>query len=341
MALWLVRAGKHGEDENTALEKGLAIIGWLEMPDVSGVKSFEEMKQKHFETYTEMSPKAAINNAAQLWAFTKRIQKNDLVVLPLKTRSLIAIGKVVGDYQYSNGRHVRKVKWIKEDIPRNAFGQDILYSFGAFMTVCRIQRNDAEERVTAVLAGKPDPHMTGKSATAGAATDSETPDDAAEGFIDLEEQAFDQIRKSIESNFKGHDLTRLIEAILNVQGYQTYMAPKGPDGGIDILAGAGAMGFDKPRICVQVKSGGVQNDSAIRELEGVMSRVGADQGLFVSWDGFNKTALANKRDLFFKVRLWDDKKIISNLLSCYERMPDEMQAELPLKRIWVVVPKDG
>ena len=26
MALWLIRAGKHGEDENTALDKGLAII---------------------------------------------------------------------------------------------------------------------------------------------------------------------------------------------------------------------------------------------------------------------------------------------------------------------------
>lgn len=38
MALWLVRAGKYGEDENAALEKGMAIVGWLEMPDVSGVK---------------------------------------------------------------------------------------------------------------------------------------------------------------------------------------------------------------------------------------------------------------------------------------------------------------
>lgn len=28
MALWLVRAGKHGERENLALEKGLALPGW-------------------------------------------------------------------------------------------------------------------------------------------------------------------------------------------------------------------------------------------------------------------------------------------------------------------------
>ena len=33
MALWVVRAGRHGEHEDTALEKGLAIAGWEELPD--------------------------------------------------------------------------------------------------------------------------------------------------------------------------------------------------------------------------------------------------------------------------------------------------------------------
>ncbi|ABW66635.1 conserved hypothetical protein [Desulfosudis oleivorans Hxd3] len=299
------------------------------------------MKRKHAEVYPDMSPSAVNNHAAQAWAFSQRIDKGDLVVLPLKTRSLIAIGKIKGDYQYLDGRHVRKVEWLKENIPRTTFGQDLLYSFGAFMTVCQIKRNNAEERVKAILAGKPDPHRQGKAAKKDMSTDSNiVTDDDTEGFVDLEEQAVDQIRRLIQARFGGHNLTRLVEAILQVQGYQTYRSPEGPDGGIDILAGFGPMGFDKPRICVQVKSGGVQNDAAIRELEGVMSRVGAEQGLFVSWDGFNKTALANTSGLFFKVRLWDDKKIIFNLLSSYADLPDEIQAELPLKRIWVMVPDD-
>ena len=67
----------------------------------------------------------------------------------------------------------------------------------------------------------------------------------------------------------------------------------------------------------------------------------AEQGLFVSWDGFNRTALSKTRDIFFKVRLWDDKKVISNLLSSYEKLPDEIQAELPMKRIWIVVPEEN
>jgi len=43
MALWLVRAGKHGERENLALEKGLALPGWDELPDLSDIKTREEL----------------------------------------------------------------------------------------------------------------------------------------------------------------------------------------------------------------------------------------------------------------------------------------------------------
>jgi restriction system protein len=36
-------------------------------------------------------------------------------------------------------------------VPRSAFEQDLLYSFGAFMTVCGMARNDAEARVRAMV----------------------------------------------------------------------------------------------------------------------------------------------------------------------------------------------
>ena len=329
MALWLVRAGKHGEDEEAALEKGLAIIGWREVPDVSKVKTYEDMKTIHAETFPDWTPRAVQNQAAQLWAFAHRIERDDIVALPLKTRSLIALGKVTGDYQFQDKRHVRPVKWIRPEIPRTDFGQDLLYSLGAFLTVCSIQRNEAEMRIEAMLKGGKDPRLTGPIPPNG-------PD-----IVDLEEHAYDQLRQLIEARFKGNDLTRLVEAILQARGYQTYRSPAGPDGGVDILAGHGAMGFESPRICVQVKSGGVQSDIAVRELEGVMSRMNAEQGLFVSWDGFKQTAIKSARELFFKVRLWDDKKLIASLFENYERMPDAFQAELPLKRIWVVVPEES
>ena len=45
---------------------------------------------------------------------------------------------------------------------------------------------------------------------------------------DLEELARDQIAQLIAARFKGHGLTRLVEGILNAQGYTTYRSPGVP-----------------------------------------------------------------------------------------------------------------
>jgi len=335
MALWLIRAGRFGEDEDFALKKNFAVIGYQDVPDLSHADSREDVHKIVEEVLADASKNKIANVTGQLWAFKGRIEANDLVVLPLKTQSFVAIGTIGGPYAYHMNRHVRRVNWQRTDVPRSAFGQDLLFSLGAFMTVCKIERNNAEERFKAILAGGKDPNLKSSSVTM-----DETPDVLGEGEetqFDLEEYALDQIRKLIESSFKGHDLARLVSEILKTQGYFVYQSPAGPDGGVDILAGLGPMGFDPPRLCVQVKSGGSVNDMAVRELEGVMGRTGANQGLFVSWGGFKDSVHREIRGLFFKVRLWDSKRIIQALLENYDRLPDDLQAELPLKRIWVPV----
>ena len=37
MALWLVRAGKRGEQEEFALNNRVAVIGWDDLPDLSQI----------------------------------------------------------------------------------------------------------------------------------------------------------------------------------------------------------------------------------------------------------------------------------------------------------------
>jgi restriction system protein len=41
----LVRAGWFGAQEDIALREGVATIGWKEMPNLSGVKSKEELEK--------------------------------------------------------------------------------------------------------------------------------------------------------------------------------------------------------------------------------------------------------------------------------------------------------
>lgn len=101
------------------------------------------------------------------------------------------------------------------------------------------------------------------------------------------------------------------------------------------------MGFENPRLCVQVKSGDAPVDvTTLRELQGVMDNYGADQGLIVSWGGFKRTVCREARQLFFKVRLWDQSDLVRNIQKHYEYLPNQLQLKLPMKRIWVLDVED-
>lgn len=340
MAVWLVRCGRHGEGEDLALGSSVVGIGWSEAGDLTAVTTVEGMRHRLGEQYPDAKPSTLANWVGQAAAFRSRIQVGDLVALPLKTTPAVAFGRITGDYHYvpdapPSMRHQRKVSWIREDMPRDAIDQDLRYSLGAFLTVCRIKRNNAEERIKALLDGNPAP---------GPIPPDET-DNVDEGEVavpvDLAELSRDQIRLRLAARFHGHEFARLVGEILRADGFVTDVSPAGPDGGVDILAGEGGMGFDGANLAVQVKSGGVVVDAGtLRELQGVMANFGATRGLMVSWGGFTKTARAEARRLFFQIRLWDSDDVIAKVTDVYARLSPEMQAEIPLRRIWTLVPEE-
>jgi len=331
MALWLVRAGRHGEQEQYSLEHNVVSIGWTELDFDLSQLTRDELKKALEEKHPGKPKNAYANYAGQLWSFVKKIEQGDLVVLPLKVQSGIAVGKVIGGYAYkndpvSNIRHTRQVQWIAT-LPRTAFDQDLLYSFGAYMTVCKITRHNAEERVRAVVAGKPLEESIDKA------------EGEEQGSIDLEQAAQDQILTYIGRKFKGHELARLVDAVLKAEGFVTRVSDPGPDGGVDILAGKGPFGFDRPTLCVQVKSSESPLDvEVLRGLQGATQTFRADQGLLVSWGGFNRKVWEESRRSFFSTRLWDSGSLVEVLLANYDRLPGDFKAELPLQRIWALVP---
>lgn len=326
MSLWMVRAGKHGEQEQGALGNNVVTIGWNELPDLSHVKNREELAELYYQVHPTIKRAQAANEIGQVWRFAREIQKGDLVALPLKTQSAIAIGKVEGDYEYKelaeNIKHIRRVAWLKT-LPRSAFAQDILYSLGAFMTVCQIERNDAENRVKKLLEGIQLP-------------ESDEEIEVAEAQTDIERYARDEIVKYLASKFTGHALARLVAAILHAQGYVTKVSPPGRDGGVDILAAPGPLGFAEPKLCVQVKSSEV-DVKVLRELRGVMSTRAAQHGLLVAWGGFTGSCQQEARDAFFSIRLWEQDDILDAVFAHYHQFDDELKAELPLKTIWALV----
>ena len=337
--IWLVRAGRHGEDEEAALSSGVAVIGFREIDDLGNCASIKDLLRALREKLPSGPEKRLENLSRQLWSFKDGIKGGDTIILPLKTQpGQIAIGRVKGPYAYSailgEKRHVRAVDWIRSTFPRSTFKQDLLYSLGAFMTVCRITRNNAEERIAAIINGKPDPGFKEK----------ETPEkiDEHDEHIDIGQAAHDEIVAYIRANFQGHDLARLVEAVLKAEGFITQRSVPGPDGGAGILAGKGPFGLDAPTLCVQVKATETSSDvNVYRALHGTMMGFSAHQGLLVCWGGFTQPVHNEARQQMFKIRLWDQGDLVQAIYRTYDHLDPEIQAELPLKRIWALVREEN
>src|SRR3989338_5382479 len=94
------------------------------------------------------------------------------------------------------------------------------------------------------------------------------------------------------NHLEPYPFQELVAALLRAMGYHIpFVAPKGPDGGIDILAYRDPFGAVEPRIKVQVKHRETKATPAeIRQLSGLLNKSG-DTGLFVSSGGFTPDAV--------------------------------------------------
>ncbi len=304
------------------------------------------------QVYPEASDGRIRQHSGQIWSFAKRIDVGDWFVVPSKQGPTVHIGEITSEYRFLADApepywHQRAVKWMAQDVPRSSFDQDILYSLGAFTSICQVKRNNAEERVRAMSQNgwKAQPLRATTPPHTKADDDDTDSDDSSQDRslrLDLDEVAREEIAAHVLAKFKGYEMARLVEAILRAQGYTVHRPSEGPDHGIDLLAAPDNLGFGGPRICVQVKSQETPLDRpTLDQLIGTMSNVQADRGLLVCWGGFKSSVLREKSRLFFKVRFWDRDGLLMEIFRHYDKLPEEIRAEIPLKRTWMLaLPED-
>lgn len=132
----------------------------------------------------------------------------------------------------------------------------------------------------------------------------------------------------------------LVAALLGAMGYFTpFVAPKGRDGGIDIIAYQDPLGAKSPRIKVQVKhrSGTPAAVHELRELIGLLGKAG-DIGLFVSSGGFSADAKQLARTTHVHVELLDLDRLIELWQDFYDKMNDEQKEHLRLAPVYFYDP---
>ncbi|SFM64324.1 restriction endonuclease [Nitrosomonas communis] len=122
-------------------------------------------------------------------------------------------------------------------------------------------------------------------------------------------------------------------------GYYTpFVAPKGKDGGIDVIAYRDPLGTVTPRIKVQIKH---REETAsvheIRQLMGLLQKDG-DVGIFVSSGGFTADAKTTARTSHVHVELIDLNRFITLWQEFYHKLGDEDKARLPLIPIFFYSP---
>lgn len=342
--LWLVRLGRNGEQEAYALSANELVLGFP-VGSLSGAKSRAEILPIVQNAFPDQKANTQRHFAAQLNQFSNEMQIGDIVIVPFKTTGTIGIAEINSHVATSKeARPKRTVKWLRQDVARDAFKQDLLYSFGAFMTVCEIKRNNALERVVETAKTGRDPG-DGATIIKPSKTKNQAPLDEIEApsaenaLIDIERLTRDQIERRIASQFAGHDFTRLIAAILQAEGFNVLVSPPGADGGVDIVAGRGPLGFESPKIVVQVKSGDIiVDDPTLQSLIGAVHQLNATHGLLVSWSGFKSSVRKRTSQEYFKVRLWSRDDIVNSLLSAYDKLPEDIRAELTLQKVWMLVP---
>lgn len=342
---WLVRGSKDTRFDRWMLDNGYTGVDFREVGDLGQAADLQSMRDLVTQSFPEEKNGAINNYAAQLNAFANKIAIGDIVVLPMTRDGLLAFGTVTGPYEYlpdpDGLPHARRVTWHRTDVARTSISQDLLYSLGAFSTVCEVKRNDAAYRFGKIIAGaEQDPGERPGTTLNIPTMDSEVLDSdeaIASNGQDIVRYSRDRILARIRERFAGHALQELVAEILRAEGMTCKVPPAGPDGGIDIIAGSGVLGISAPTIIVQVKSQDSRVGSEVLDqLGGVVGQHQADHGLLVAMGGLTASAKAKVNAQRLKVAVWDAEEILDRLLQHYDNMPEDIQRAIPLRKTWLI-----
>jgi restriction system protein len=157
---------------------------------------------------------------------------------------------------------------------------------------------------------------------------------------EAEEDAWREIEQYVQA-MKPYDVQMLVAALLRAMGYHvSWVAPPGPDKGIDILAHNDPLGTSTPRIKVQVKR---QTEKVnVAGLRAFMALLGEqDVGIFVATGGFTNDAESEARTKETrKLTLVDLEHLVELWIQHYEKVAEADKRLLPLKPVYYLAPSE-
>jgi len=130
-------------------------------------------------------------------------------------------------------------------------------------------------------------------------------------------------------------LEGFVADLLRAMGYRTTVSSQGGDSGIDITAYKDEF---PPRILIQVKSqDGEIKETTIQSLKGAMRE--GDYGLFITLSNYTKNA-QKYLDSTPIIRGINGTELVDLILKYYDDLSDKYRKMIPLKQVYIPVPKE-
>jgi restriction system protein len=326
MNCWMVRCGSGSVFFDTFKNEGIAAIGWQKVGDLSRFKTREELQQAVMTVFPDYSPQTASMNTGQLFRFANEIQIGDNIVTYDSGSRTYLCGKVTGQYVPKPNEpeqglaNQRSVDWQFE-VHRDNLTISAKNSLGSIATLFLI---DGE--VTRELWNRPSAPPIQQI--------------AQQTLEAINEDANTLIGRSkilIQDKIAEMDweaMQNLVAGLLRGMGYKTIVSPKGPDRGKDITASPDRLGFEDPRIVVEVKHRPEQKMGAPELRSFLGGRQPHEKGLYVSTGGFSQEARYEAERASIPVTLMDLDMMVDVLLEHYPQFDEATKRLLPLQQIY-------
>lgn len=323
---WGIHAGT-SLTEQVMLDRHELAIGWPGLDDPTVIIADREaIKARLKIAYPNEKAGAIPVIAGELVRFGTEMAIGDLVVYRANSKGRIYIGEVTGAYRFDPTHdpahpNRRPVKWLK-DVPVTAASLGALHELGSALAFFQI-RNYAEE-------------WDQLRTTSGPIVASDSDAEVSVVAEANEQTTKDFVLKRLAGQLKGHPFAHFVADLLRTMGYRTRVSKAGIDGGIDIVAHRGELGFEPPIVKVQVKSTeGSIGGPIVAELLGNLSP--GDYGLLVTLGSYTKQAL-EKAQAKPHIRLIGGEELVDLVLDHYEDLDARYKSLIPLKRMYVPQP---
>jgi len=341
---WMSRAEGGDLFDAFVAQSVVAIGGNPELTDLSRHRSRADIEVELARLHPGERPRSLAVGAAQLWRFHHEMTDGDLVVTYDPRRRLYAVGRIASPYRYDPDLgarlgvdeegygHHRRVAWMAQRVPRDQLSATARNTLGATLTLFRLPEPvEAEVLHLATLQPTPDP---GRGLPVPAHPEARSESDAdAFGLPELEVRGRERI-KDMVARLSWDEMQRLVAGVLRAMGYKTRISAPGADRGRDILASPDGLGFEDPRIAVEVKHRPKEQIGAPALRSFIGGRHEGEKGLYVSTGGFSGEARYEADRAKIPLTLLTLEELVDLLVTHYDRADDETRQLVPLRRLY-------